>query len=91
MEQANDRLHNAADAVCEAFNQIGDFSYAVMPRDVAHAIGDLKKAILTNLRAAIDCEIDWITDRVAGGDKLRDEWREKCRKYESTNTSTETA
>jgi hypothetical protein len=91
MEEASDRLHNAADAVCEAFNQIGDFSYAIMPKDLAHAVGDLKKAVLTNLRSAIDWEIDWITERVAGGDRLRDEWREKCRRTENQTASTESA
>jgi hypothetical protein len=24
--------------------------------------------------------MEWIDDRVAGGDKLREEWREKCRR-----------
>jgi hypothetical protein len=78
MEEARNPVHGLADALCDAFNQIGDFSYAVMPRDVAHALGDLKKAMLNSIRGCIDWEIDWIDDRVTGGDKLRDEWREKC-------------
>ena len=27
----------------------------------------------------VDWELEWIDERVAGGDKLREEWREKCR------------
>jgi hypothetical protein len=49
-----------------------------MPRDLAHAVGDLKKACLTQIRSALDWEIQWIDDRVAGGDRMREEWRAKC-------------
>ena len=87
MDETGSRSSSVINAVCDAFNQIGDVSYALMPRDIAHAVGDLKKAVLTNLRGAIDCETGWITDRVAGGDRLRDEWREKCRRHESQNVS----
>jgi len=90
MEQARESFNNAADAVCDALRQIGDFSYAVLPEDIAHAIGDLKTAVLTNLRGVIDWEIDWINDRVAGGDKLREEWRAKCRQSTSSETPPET-
>lgn len=71
---------NVVDAVCDAFRQIGDFSFAIFPRDVAHAIGDLEKALLSTARQMIDWETEWIDDRVAGGDRMRDEWREKCRR-----------
>ena len=89
MEQANERLRDAADAICDAFNQIGDFSYAIMPRELAHAVGDLKKAVLSSLRGAIDCEIGWIDARVAGGDKIRSEWQEKCGSRETPNEPAE--
>jgi hypothetical protein len=79
MQEGRSPIHDAAAAVCEGLKQIGDFSYAIMPKDVAHAVGDLKKACLTQLRGCIDWEIDWVENRVAGGDRLRDEWREKCR------------
>ena len=31
-------------------------------------------------------EINWIDDRVAGGDRLREEWREKCRRETTADT-----
>jgi hypothetical protein len=31
----------------------------------------------------VDWEIGWIDDRVAGGDRLREEWREKCQQQTS--------
>lgn len=87
MEQAGRNSPSLVDELCDAFNQIGDFSYAIMPKDIAHGVGDLKKAVLSNLRGAIDWEINWIGDRVAGGDKLREEWRAKCHRPENQNVS----
>jgi hypothetical protein len=79
MEDARDPIKNCAEAVCDGLRQIGDFSYAILPKDIAHALGDLKKSFLSQVRSAVDWEIEWIDGRVAGGDRLRDEWREKCR------------
>ena len=82
MEDARDPIKDCATAVCDGLRQIGDFSYAVLPKDIAHSLGDLKKSLLSEMRTFLDWEIDWIDERVAGGDRLRDEWREKCRKHE---------
>jgi hypothetical protein len=79
MQEASEACRDAAKAICDGLRQIGDFSYAVLPKDIAHALGDFKTAVLTEIRSAVDCEINWINDRVAGGDKLREEWQEKCR------------
>ncbi len=81
MENAKERINSAADAVCDGLREIGDVTYAILPRDIAHALGDLTKAVLGTLRSAIDWEIGWIDDRVAGGDRLRDEWKEKCAQH----------
>jgi hypothetical protein len=71
-------VNNCVDAVLDAMRYIGDASYAVLPRDVAHSLGDLKKSFLNVLRTAVDKEIEWIDERVAGGDRMREEWREAC-------------
>ena len=78
MEHVNDPVKRCADAVSDGLKQLGDISYAILPADIAHALGDLKKAFLSNIRSAVDWEIEWINERVAGGDKLRQEWKEKC-------------
>lgn len=83
MQDARDPVCEVKDAVCDGLRQIGDFSYAVLPREMAHALGDLKKSVLSQIRCLVDWEIGWIDDRVAGGDRLRDEWREKCRQQTS--------
>lgn len=87
MQEARDSVHSAAEAVCDGLRQIGDFSYAIMPRDLAHALGDLKKAVLNQVRSAVDWEIEWIDDRIAGGDRLREEWRQKCKEQASADAT----
>jgi hypothetical protein len=76
--EAKESINCAAGAVCEAFRYLGDVSYAVLPRDIAHSLGDLKKSFLNLVRTAVDKEIEWVDARVAGGDRLRDEWRQSC-------------
>ena len=84
MQEARSCANDVANAICDGLRQIGDFSYAVMPRDLAHAVGDFKKAVLTQLTTAFQWEMEWIDNRVAGGDKLRDKWREKCDRTSET-------
>jgi hypothetical protein len=79
VREAQDPVRDVVNAVCDGLRQIGDVSYAILPQDVAHALGDLKKAVLTQIRSCVDWEIGWIDERIAGGDRLREEWREKCR------------
>ena len=83
MQEHRDPVKDVANAVCDGLRQIGDFSYAILPKDMAHALGDLKKAVLSQVRCAVDWELGWIDDRVAGGDRLREEWRAKCRQQET--------
>ena len=75
MEEAKE---SACDAVLDGLRHLGDISYAVLPHDVAHAVGDLKKSLLSTIRSCIDWEIEWIDDRVAGGDRLREDWQHRC-------------
>lgn len=79
MDEARERVREVAEAVCDGMRQIGDVSYAIMPKDLAHAVADMKKALLSQVRCVVDWEMGWIDDRVAGGDRLREEWRQKCR------------
>jgi len=86
MQEARSCANDVAGAVCDAFRQMGDFSFAIFPKDIAHALGDLQKAVLSSIRDVVDWEIEWTSDRVAGGDRLRDEWREKCRRTTADET-----
>lgn len=80
MQEARSCVNDVANAVCDGLRQIGDVSYAILPKDLAHAVGDLKKALLSTVRDSLGCGIDWINDRVAGGDRLREEWHEQCKR-----------
>ncbi len=67
--------------LCDAVRYLGDVSYAILPKDVAHNLGDLKKSFLTTIRTLIDKDIEWVDARVQGGDRVREEWQQKwCRK-----------
>ena len=35
------------------------------------------------MRSAIDWEMDWVDERVAGGDRLREEWQQSCKRGEA--------
>lgn len=67
----------------DALRYVGDVSYAILPKDVAHNLGDLKKSFLTTIRSLIDKDIDWVDARVAGGDRVREQWRQKCNQDKS--------
>lgn len=67
----------------DALRYVGDVSYAILPKDVAHNLGDLKKSFLTTIRSLIDKDIDWVDARVAGGDRVREEWQQKCNREKS--------
>ena len=87
MEEAKDSAQCAVNAVCDALKYLGDASYAVLPRDIAHGLGDFKKTVLSNVRSLIDWEIDWVEERVVGGDRLRKEWQQACKRAEDTAPS----
>ena len=69
---------NVLNDLADAVRYVGDCSYAILPKDVAHNLGDLKKSFLTTIRNLIDKDIEWVDARVAGGDRVREEWRQKC-------------
>ncbi|HEY6659994.1 MAG TPA: hypothetical protein VI031_02585 [Pyrinomonadaceae bacterium] len=77
MQAGSDPVREIKDAVCDGLRQIGNFSYAILPKDIAHSLASFKKSVLTELTGALQWEMEWIDNRVAGGDKLREEWREK--------------
>ena len=87
MQEAKESAQCAVNAVCDALKYLGDASYAVLPRDIAHGLGDFKKAVLSNFRSLIDWEIDWVEERVVGGDRLREEWQQACKRDQDSAPS----
>lgn len=81
--QSQSECSNVINELCDAVRYIGDVSYAILPRDVAHNLADLKKSFLTSIRTLIDKDIEWVDARVAGGDRVREEWQQKCNRETS--------
>ena len=80
MKEARDCVNDVCGAVMGGVRRIDEISYAIMPRDLAHAVADLNKAVLNQFRDLIDWKIRWNDEVLEGGDRMREEWREKCRR-----------
>ncbi len=87
MEETTGSDRGVVNEICDAFRYLGDASYAVLPKDVAHNLGDLKKSFLKTIRSLIEKDIEWVDARVAGGDRVREEWQQKW--HEKTETASE--
>ena len=74
---------NIVNELSDALRYVGDVSYAILPKDVAHNLGDLKQSFLGTIRTLIDKDIEWVDARVAGGDRVREEWKQKCNRNKS--------
>jgi hypothetical protein len=83
MAEDRDPIREVAEAILGGLRKIEDCQYAIMPKNVAHSVASVKKTVLGVITNALRWEMEWIDDRVAGGDKLREEWREKARQRTS--------
>ena len=89
MQEEKESSYGAGhNAVCDALRYLGDASYAVLPEDVAHKLGEFKKNLLGSVCWLVEKQIEWIDARVAGGDRLREEWRRAARGRRSTTETT---
>jgi hypothetical protein len=79
MEETTGSDRGLVNELGDALRYLGDASYAILPKEVAHNLGDLKKSFLGTIRTLIDKDIEWVEARVAGGDRVREEWQQKCR------------
>lgn len=77
MQDTNQSPGSTAETIKGALRYIGDASYAILPQEVAHRIADLKKRIFGGVRWLVDKELEWIDERVEGGDRLREEWKHR--------------
>jgi hypothetical protein len=77
-ESGQNSESNVLNELCDAVRYLGDASYAILPKEIAHNLGDLKKSFLSTIRSFIDKDIEWVEARVSGGDRLREEWEQKC-------------
>ena len=79
MPETNESPYSAVNAIKDGLRYLGDASYAILPEDIAHRLAELKKNFLGGVRCFVDKELEWIDERVAGGDRLREEWHRRRR------------
>jgi hypothetical protein len=89
MESTSESSNSTVGAIKDALRYLGDASYAILPEDVAHRLAELKKSFFGGVRCLVDKELEWIDERVAGGDRLREEWRQRHSKAETDETAGE--
>lgn len=89
MQNTNESSNSAVDAIKDALRYLGDASYAILPEDLAHRLAELKKSFVGGVRTVLDKELEWIDARVAGGDRLREEWQQRRSQAEENETAGE--
>ena len=83
MQETSDSRYNTGNVVCDAVRFINDATYAVLPQDLAHRLGELERNFWGGVRWLVDKELSWIDERISGSDRLREEWRQRARQEES--------
>lgn len=78
MEETHESTYCSSNPLCDALKFIGDASYAVLPKDCAHQFAEMKKNFLGAMKWVIEKDIEWVDARVAGGDRLREEWQRRA-------------
>jgi hypothetical protein len=84
MNCTNDPRHNTGNPICDAFRFLCDASFAVLPRDAAHKLGEFEKNFWGSVRWFAEKNQTWVDESLAAADRLREEWNR--RRAASTST-----
>lgn len=87
MQDETNARYNSGNPLGDAVRYISEATYALLPSEVAHKLGDLEKNLWSAVRGFAEQELGWIDERVEGGDRLRNEWKNACRR-ETTQADT---
>ena len=79
----NESSNSAVNVIKEGLRYLGDASYAILPEDIAHRLAELKKSFWGGVKCLVDKELEWIDERVKGGDQLREEWQKRRAEQEA--------
>jgi hypothetical protein len=77
MHETNETRYETGHPICDAWRFLCDASYAVLPRDAAHQLGEFQKNFWGGVRWLAEKQIDIIDEAIRGGDRLREEWRQR--------------
>jgi hypothetical protein len=86
MENRDDSRYKSGDALRDAVRFMCDASFAVLPRDVAHRLGEFEKNFWGGVRWFADKQVGWIDDALKGGDRLREEWQRRSAGRDNAGT-----
>ena len=86
MAETNETRYHSGDALSDALRFLCDASYAVLPRDVAHKLGEFEKNFWGGVGWLADKKINWIDEALRGGDRLREEWQGRAQRETQTQT-----
>jgi hypothetical protein len=88
MAEANETRYRTGDTLSDALRFLCDASYAVLPRDVAYKFGEFEKNFWGGVGWLADKKISWIDEALSGGDRLREEWQQRCRRADAPPQAT---
>ena len=77
MIDTNDSRYKTGNPICDAMRFLCDASFAVLPRDAAHHLGEFEKNFWGSVRWFADKSITRIDESLAAADRLREEWRRR--------------
>jgi len=77
MIDTNDSRYKTGNPICDAVRFLCDASFAVLPRDAAHQLGEFEKNFWGGLRWFADKSVTRIDESLAAADRLREEWRRR--------------
>ncbi|MDX6612331.1 MAG: hypothetical protein QOD75_1517 [Blastocatellia bacterium] len=79
MQDETNARYNSGNPLGDAVKYISEATYALLPTQFAHKLGELEKDLWSAVRGFAEKELGWIDERVEGGDRLRNEWKSACR------------
>jgi hypothetical protein len=77
MIDTNDSRYKTGNPIFDAMRFLCDASFAVLPRDTAHHLGEFEKNFWGSVRWFADKSITRIDESLAAADRLREEWRRR--------------
>jgi hypothetical protein len=80
--------YKGGNPVCNALRFLCDASFAVLPHDAAHKLGEFEKNFWGGVRWVAEKNIEWIDISLAAADWLREEWQQR-RETHTTAAATE--
>jgi hypothetical protein len=69
--------YKGGNPVCDALRFLCDASFAVLPHDCAHKLGDFEKNFWGGVRWFAEKSIERIDESLAAADWLREEWKQR--------------